>query len=115
MARAKRCDRCGVFYEGNVNYKYEDFVVNSFRIGNWDQKHKVWRSIASGYDICERCGREITECIMGGENNNIQMHAVELPQKGGKKALALVASEVEAVSDESGFEKTVEEGDDGAE
>ena len=81
MAIAKKCDRCGRFFEGNVSYKYNDgeqeFTVNSFRVGNWDQKKKVWRSIASGYDLCETCGREITDCIMAGENNQIKMRMVQ--------------------------------------
>lgn len=35
MAIAKKCDRCGRFFEGNVSYKFNDgeqeFIVNSFR------------------------------------------------------------------------------------
>ena len=86
MAIAKKCDRCGRFFEGNVSYKFNDgddeFIVNSFRLGNWDQKKKVWRSIASGYDLCETCGREITDCIMAGENNQIKMRRVQQKKSG---------------------------------
>ena len=60
MATAKKCDRCGRYYEGNRNYVYTDendvkHIINSFRIGNWDQKSKRWISIASGYDLCSKC------------------------------------------------------------
>lgn len=86
MAIAKKCDRCGRFFEGNVSYKFNDgedeFIVNSFRLGNWDQKKKIWRSIASGYDLCETCGREITDCIMAGENNQIKMRRVQQKKSG---------------------------------
>ena len=82
MAQAKKCDRCGVFFEGNQSYKYNDgeqeFIVNSFRVGNWDQRRKCWRSIASGYDLCPKCGQAVVDVIMGGENNQIQMRKVEV-------------------------------------
>lgn len=86
MAVAKRCDRCGVFFEGNRAFKYNDgeqeFIVNSFRIGNWDQRKKIWKSIASGYDLCENCGREITDVIFAGENNQIKMRMVQQKKSG---------------------------------
>lgn len=96
MAIAKKCDRCGRFFEGNVSYKYNDgeneFIVNSFRVGNWDQKKKIWRSIASGYDLCETCGREITDCIMAGENNQIKMRMVQTKNTRDARPGKVVAS-----------------------
>ena len=86
MAQAKKCDRCGRFFEGDRAYKFNDgeqeFIVNSFRIGNWDQRKKVWKSIASGYDLCENCGREITDVIFAGENNQIKMRMVQQKKSG---------------------------------
>ena len=115
MAVAKRCDRCGVFYEGNRAYKFNDgeqeFIVNSFRVGEWDQKRKVWKSIASGYDLCEKCGREITDVIFAGENNQIKMRAVQAPKTrdGG------YPGKVVATADPIESEQAEQEAKDGAE
>lgn len=82
MAVAKKCDRCGKYYEGTMDNSYkteEGFYVNSIRIGNWDARTKSWRSISSAYDLCKDCGREITECVMG--KGNMQMHAKVTPKK----------------------------------
>ena len=69
MAVAKKCDRCGKYYEftPDSQYKYDEegteFTVNSFRLGNWNAKTKAWDSIVSAYDLCRDCAQEITEAI----------------------------------------------------
>ena len=69
MAQAKKCDRCGKYYEGlpENQYQYEEdgqiFAVNSFRIGNWNARTKQWDSIVSAYDLCRECGKEITQLV----------------------------------------------------
>ena len=80
--QAKKCDRCGKFYEAtreNVyiheqqtdEHTHEKFPVNSVRVGFWDSRTRSWRYIASAYDLCPECAKEITECIMKG---NMKMH-----------------------------------------
>ena len=69
MAVAKRCDRCGVYYEGKRSNQCkivqdgEDFYINSIRIGDWNALAKNWNNLASGYDICSNCMKEIAETI----------------------------------------------------
>lgn len=76
---AKKCDRCGKFYEStreNVHQHVqgeETFPVNSVRIGFWEQRHRCWRNIASAYDLCPECAKEITDVIMGGKSQ-MKMH-----------------------------------------
>lgn len=86
MAIIRKCDRCGNDVQKPYKYKAEagEFVVNSFRIGNWDNKRKQWRSIASGYDLCATCAEEITTFILGTEETRIKMRKVEhAPKSGG--------------------------------
>jgi hypothetical protein len=75
MAVAKKCDMCGKYYEDlkENHFIYEeggqDFLVNSFRLGNWNPRTKSWESIVSAYDICKDCGQAITQAIFNvGEN-----------------------------------------------
>ena len=73
---AKKCDRCGKFYEATRENVYlheqqnengcEKFPINSVRIGFWDAHTRSWRYIASAYDLCPECAKEITEVIMKG-------------------------------------------------
>ena len=69
MAVAKKCDLCGTYYEGlqenNFNYEEngENFIINSFRLGNWNAKTKSWESIISGYDLCKKCGKKFTDLV----------------------------------------------------
>jgi len=69
MAVAKKCDLCNTYYEAlpENSYKYEEdgeeYIVNSFRLGNWNAKTKSWDSIVSGYDLCRKCGKAFTELI----------------------------------------------------
>lgn len=98
MATAKKCDRCGRYYEGNRNYVHTDendvkHIINSFRIGNWDQKSKRWISIASGYDLCSKCGEDIFNFIMGGENNNITIRKVNFVDKRAQAAADVSVNE----------------------
>ena len=87
MAQAKRCDRCGKFYEGlpENQFSYEEdgkeYSVNSFRIGNWNPKTKQWESIVSGYDICKDCGREITQMIF--DKGELKTRVPKIPAKKG--------------------------------
>lgn len=69
MAVAKRCDRCGKYYEGRranqckIIQDGEEFYINSIRIGDWNALAKNWNNLASGYDICADCMRSIAEAI----------------------------------------------------
>ena len=86
MAVAKRCDRCGKYYEAlpeNI-YSYEEdgkeFSVNSFRIGNWNAKTKQWESIVSGYDLCKDCGKELIQCVF--DKGELQTRVPKFVPKG---------------------------------
>ncbi len=69
MAVAKRCDRCGKFYEATPEnlYSYEEngekFCVDSIRLGKWNAKSKGWDNIISAYDLCKECAGEITRAV----------------------------------------------------
>lgn len=69
MAVAKKCDGCGKYYEDlkDNHFIYEEegqeFLVNSFRVGNWNARTKSWDSIASAYDLCKDCGKKVTQAI----------------------------------------------------
>ena len=69
MAVAKRCDRCGKYYEGRRSNQCkiiqdgEEFYINSIRIGDWNALTKQWNNLASGYDICSDCMTQIAEAI----------------------------------------------------
>lgn len=83
MAVAKKCDRCGKFYEATSErvFKTEDGVpINSIRIGDWDQKSRSWNSIGSAYDLCDECGKIIYEAVCGS-GSSIKIHAVERAKK----------------------------------
>ena len=73
MAVAKRCDRCGKYYEGKRSNQCkivqdgEDFYINSVRIGDWNALAKNWNNLASGYDICADCMKEIAAFLSGKE------------------------------------------------
>ena len=53
MAAARKCDRCGSYYEKGVAnmYKYEEdgvlYPVNAIRIGLWNAKSRNGRTYAS--------------------------------------------------------------------
>ena len=69
MAVAKKCDRCGKYYEGSIEnvYQYEEngkiFYVDSVRLGKWNARTKGWDNIVSAYDMCKDCAKEITQVI----------------------------------------------------
>lgn len=102
MAVAMQCDICGKYYEGSKenHFTYEEdgqeFLVNSFRLGNWNSKTKNWDSIVSAYDICKDCGKQITQAIFdvnGGDNRLksrmkikkiVPAAAAEVPEDDGK-------------------------------
>lgn len=69
MAVAKRCDRCGKYYEGKRSNQCkiiqdgDEFYINSVRIGDWNALVKNWNNLASGYDICSNCMAEIAAVI----------------------------------------------------
>lgn len=93
-----KCDMCGRNYELGNQYKHVDgeaheFVVNSIRLGDWDQKNKRWNSIASGYDLCSECARKICDVVFSGDSQ-IKMRAVNQKKKEEK-----VESSVEETDD----------------
>lgn len=83
MARVTylKCDRCGKQYEIGNQYKInedgQEFTINSVRIGEWDQKNKRWKSLASGYDLCTACSRAIADVIFAGAENPMRMKKVD--------------------------------------
>lgn len=111
MAVVKKCDVCGKYYEASrdAHYKYteeddqnvpHDYIVNSFRLGNWDPKNKCWRSIVSAYDVCKDCGREITEAIFHtnkGDNNLVSR--IKVPYKPRTAEQAPAQNNEEAADD----------------
>ena len=111
MAVVKRCDVCGKYYEASrdAHFKYDeedengvshDFIVNSFRLGNWDPKNKCWRSIVSAYDVCKDCGREITQAILNcnnGDNNLVSR--IKVPYKPRTAEQAPAQAKEEAADD----------------
>lgn len=71
MAVAKKCDRCGKYYEGTMDRMFkteEGFYVNSIRLGHWDNHKKEWVSIASAYDLCKDCAQKLYEDLCGGDS-----------------------------------------------
>lgn len=70
MAVAKRCDRCGKFYEASPEnmYSYEEngekFYVDSIRLGKWNAKTKGWDNIISAYDLCKECASDVTRALL---------------------------------------------------
>lgn len=92
MAVAKKCDRCGKFYEGTRDNTYKivetdedgmtrDLYINSLRIGNWSTKRKSWISIASAYDLCYECGKEIADVIFDSGELKMRMVKRDRPVK----------------------------------
>jgi len=85
MAVAKKCDRCGKYYEGlpENQFRYEEdgneYTVNSFRIGNWNARTKQWDSIISAYDLCKDCAKEITQLIC--ETGELRTRVPKIPEK----------------------------------
>lgn len=83
MAVAKKCDRCGKFYEGTQDRLFktpEGFPVNAVRLGYWDNKKKEWTHIASAYDLCNECGSKLYDAVCGG-NSSIVMHVKTNPKQ----------------------------------
>lgn len=111
-----QCDRCGKHHDGKNQYLYrdletgEEFPVNSFRIGAWNQKKKRWESIASGYDICEDCARQICDVVFGGSENMIKMRKVQSKDDRPGRVVA-TAGPIE--EEQAEFAAAQEDGDDG--
>lgn len=105
-----KCDRCGKVYDEKDQMKIhqdgKDFVVNSFRLGNWDQRNKRWVNITSGYDLCAKCAGEIADVIFAGAENPLKMRFVTKDQYRSSKGETLEESQ-------ESFAKQQEDGDDG--
>lgn len=77
MAIAKRCDRCGKYYEGGRKNQCKliqgdkTFFLNSIRIGDWNAQTKNWNAMASGYDLCSDCMTEIAEVIFDDKYEDV--------------------------------------------
>ena len=71
MAVAKKCDKCGKYYEATQEnlYSYEEngerFFVDSIRLGKWNARTKSWDNIVSAYDLCKDCARKMAEAVLG--------------------------------------------------
>lgn len=106
---AKRCDRCGKFYDGSEKaFKFVDpegveHEINSFRIGDWDSKSKKWRSIASGYDLCYNCGSALFDFMTAGENNQVKF----------KKVIGRSVQKDAVEGEQAAFASSQEDNDDG--
>jgi len=76
MATIKKCDRCGKMYEGKTDRTFktpDGFYVNSVRLGNWDNKQKKWRSLASAYDLCSDCASKLYDILVGAADSQVEM------------------------------------------
>ena len=112
MAVAKRCDRCGKYYEGKRSNQCkivqdgEDFYINSVRIGDWNALAKNWNNLASGYDICADCMKEIAEVIFDekyAETSKIRLYKPDHEKTKkfiAKKAAVLAANKGELKEEE---------------
>ena len=114
MAVAKRCDRCKKYYEARPDNVYmhenengETFAVNSIRIGNWNQKTKSWNSLASAYDLCADCAREICEAVFA--KGEMQMKAIKhIDVRKNKKKEPGEVGEVVATAEPEAAEEVTE-------
>lgn len=61
MALAKRCDRCGKFYE----YYITTDKVNAVGLFKISQNGNIWAPDKSGYDLCPECLREFEDFMKG--------------------------------------------------
>lgn len=119
MAVAKRCDRCGKYYEGKRSNQCkivqdgEDFYINSVRIGDWNALAKNWNNLASGYDICADCMKEIAEVIFDekyADTSKIRLYKPDHEKTKkfiAKKAAVLAANKGELKEEETN--ETVED------
>lgn len=102
MAVAKRCDRCGKFYEGKRSNQCkivqdgEDFYINSIRIGDWNALAKNWNNLASGYDICADCMKEIAEVIFDSKYD--ETSKIKLYKPDHEKTKKFIASKEKAMA-----------------
>lgn len=87
MAAARKCDRCGSYYEkGVVNmYKYEEdgvlYPVNAIRIGLWNAKIKKWKNVCLANDLCPDCAKVITEAIFECEKGENLLKTIKFEPK----------------------------------
>lgn len=116
MAVAKRCDRCGKYYEGKRSNQCkivqdgEDFYINSVRIGDWNALAKNWNNLASGYDICADCMKEIAEVIFDekyADTSKIRLYKPD--HEKTKKFIAKKATVAAANADKEETNETVED------
>ena len=70
MAIAKRCDRCGCFYE-QYNVGNSPTKINGFMTLNIDSGQQYYSHGA--YDLCPKCSGELMSWFnTKGENNNAE-------------------------------------------
>lgn len=58
MANAKKCDRCGKFYE-NYNSRNSEKEINGIITLNIDKKDQYFNH--GPYDLCPRCSKELMD------------------------------------------------------
>lgn len=66
MARARKCDRCGILYEnydGEVVHKKLKF--NSIVLRDMDSNDDYFTR--DGYDLCQPCSNELEKWLLGKE------------------------------------------------
>lgn len=66
MALARKCDRCGVFYDRyneNKSYNVEDTNSMAFTFRYSNNTHDVCKY----FDLCPKCKDELVEWILKGE------------------------------------------------
>ena len=56
MAVARKCDRCGMHYDG-YNITNSETKINGFNLLNIDSNNKYWSH--GPYDLCPACSDEL--------------------------------------------------------
>lgn len=61
MAKAKKCDRCGAYFDSNKTYPQCLDFYNLCIVYN-----PKWENDTCYMDICDKCGKELVEWLQDG-------------------------------------------------
>lgn len=64
MANAKKCDRCGKYYDNNETY------INGWRTTGLETISNSSGGFGGRYDLCDDCLKEFIEVFMKGEKDD---------------------------------------------